>query len=753
MAKALPPGEIVTKAGTFVANVLPDPFDERDLEYRPRLQPLPPVLDRRKNAVVLEQKGNSCVGHALAAMINTVLSNAPGAQLPMPEVSPYMLYWLARRYDEFEGEEDLGSSLRGGLKGWFNHGCALRQEWKSLRTSRDLDDPVFREHCSERPLGAFYRINPFRLDDMQSALNELHVIVASAAIHNGWEEPILMRKGGGKPVHTIVRPDQPIAVGGHAFALVGYNEVGFLVQNSWGKGWGKGGFATLTYEDWLDSAYDAWVARPGVPRTPFAEGRNRAALATGGELATGPGPDLERLKDFVINLGNNGLLSRTGKATSSPQQIEKLFTKMDAQHRSWRQEGDTVRRIVLYAHGGLVPEKGGLETAQKHLDWWLSNRVYPVSFVWESGAGNVIFDQLADLVKSKLPFGGVGFDLAERFDRFVEKTAQKVGWAWEEMKENARLASKPIPAGATQWPPDGAAQKMAERPGASLTIDRLAKYIKDVGQHGEQVEVHMIGHSAGAVFHAALLDRLQQAQISVETLALAAPAIRVDDFEKRMLPHLGSTVRRTAVFALGDQRELDDWLSVGPIRFYFKSLLYLIARALEPEAGRSRFEVPLLGIAKFFNSGLRQKLTAAGGELITSPAVAPLESRCDARRHGEFDDDSLTMTSMLLRILGKTTVDPINVYRPFMVAASPAGAELPGAQGPLKGRQPLLRAAASSAPGGEAPPLELTAPAPTALRKSRILDMMMATGWQPVDSGDGGASTGPLVDSSAPSNP
>ena len=50
---------------------------------------------------------------------------------------------------------------------------------------------------------------------------------------------------------------------------------------------GHRGFATLPYEDWFDSAYDAWVARPGVPQTPFYSGRTRTAAATGGALATG----------------------------------------------------------------------------------------------------------------------------------------------------------------------------------------------------------------------------------------------------------------------------------------------------------------------------------------------------------------------------------------------------------------------------------------------------------------------------------
>ena len=39
----------------------------------------------------------------------------------------------------------------------------------------------------------------------------------------------------------------PSEVDGHAYALVGFNEQGFVLQNSWGPGWGAGGFAVLTY--------------------------------------------------------------------------------------------------------------------------------------------------------------------------------------------------------------------------------------------------------------------------------------------------------------------------------------------------------------------------------------------------------------------------------------------------------------------------------------------------------------------------
>ncbi len=78
MPKTVPPG-IITIPGvaSFAADAVPDPFDERDFEYRPRLQPLPPVVDQRdagEKRFVLQQTGNSCTGHAVAAMINTVLA-------------------------------------------------------------------------------------------------------------------------------------------------------------------------------------------------------------------------------------------------------------------------------------------------------------------------------------------------------------------------------------------------------------------------------------------------------------------------------------------------------------------------------------------------------------------------------------------------------------------------------------------------------------------------------------------------------
>jgi hypothetical protein len=658
MAKTQAPGTIeIPEVGTFVADAVPDPFDERDLEYRPRLEPLPDRLDQRPQKYVMKQRGNSCTGHALAAVINTVLGRA-STNGQAPRVSPYMLYYLARRYDEYEGEADEGSSLRGALKGWFHHGVVLEQRWAHLRRPRDIETDRFVAEARERPLGTFYRVNAFRLDDMQSAVNELNAVCVSALIHEGWIKPCVAERAG-ETIHVIARRTDSPGLGGHAFAIVGYNEVGFLVQNSWGESWGSGGFATLPYEDWLDSAYDAWVARPGVPKTPFASGRSSTEPTMSGAMATGPGPDLRRLSGHVVNLGNQGRLSASGRFASTPEQVDGIFGHMKRWHDTWVNGGAVDRRhIVLYAHGGLVSEATGLKTADKHLDWWLNNRIYPVYFAWQSGPAETMMDHLVDNTRGKLPAGGLRFDLVEQFDRLVERFARShVRWMWDEMKENARAASEPIGHDVTiEWPPttDKVRDGMASVPGGSLTVLRLAEYIQQEGP--DNVAVHLVGHSAGSIFLAGLLQRLVEAGIKISSMALLAPAIRVDEFRRDILAHAGSgkAIASCAVFALSDQRELDDTCGAGGVTTYSKSLLYLVSRALERADANGGAETPLAGMEKFFDrpvSGgtLRQVIDAVQGAAIFAASEADPRSRTDARSHGGFDDDSPTMTSVAMR--------------------------------------------------------------------------------------------------------
>ncbi len=341
MAKTVTPGTVELEHGSFEANAMPDVFDARDLEYRPRLQPLGNALEcRPKDRHVMVQSGNSCTGHAVAAMANAALA----ARGDTAHVSPYMAYALARRYDDYQGDADEGSSLRGALKGWFYHGLLTDSDWPSLDASPapDIDhDEDLAARARQRPLGAFYRVNATRLDDLQSAVSELSAVAAAAAIHDGWTKPVPVTRtvnGKKQSMHVITKTRTSKALGGHAFCIVGYNEVGFLVQNSWGPEWGHKGFATLPYDDWLESGYDAWVARPGVPAIISQRAGREVSTLAGGGLALAPAADINKLAPHVVNVGNNGRLSTSGRFTSSPAQLDQIFTKMRASHEEWEAE-------------------------------------------------------------------------------------------------------------------------------------------------------------------------------------------------------------------------------------------------------------------------------------------------------------------------------------------------------------------------------------------------------------------------------
>ena len=105
----------------FYLNAIGDTPDHRDYDYQPALIQLTPSVDPPVNPVVLDQgREGACTGFGLAAVINLLLERR-GEQR---QVSPRMLYEMARKFDEWEGEDYSGSSCRGAMKGWPGHRSA-----------------------------------------------------------------------------------------------------------------------------------------------------------------------------------------------------------------------------------------------------------------------------------------------------------------------------------------------------------------------------------------------------------------------------------------------------------------------------------------------------------------------------------------------------------------------------------------------------------------------------------------------------
>ena len=89
----------------FIRNVVPDHLDLRDRAYQPPVAVAPgSVLKPRYTDLPVLNQGdcNACTGFALSSVVGLLLRNA-GRRPAEAKVSPYMLYSMARRYDEFPG--------------------------------------------------------------------------------------------------------------------------------------------------------------------------------------------------------------------------------------------------------------------------------------------------------------------------------------------------------------------------------------------------------------------------------------------------------------------------------------------------------------------------------------------------------------------------------------------------------------------------------------------------------------------------
>jgi len=334
--------------------------------------------------------------------------------------------------------------------------------------------------------------------------------------------------------------------------------------------------------------------------------------------------ETEALRPHVINL-SEGQFRKSGRFLSTRTDVDAIFGDHIPKWAKSRPAGAKLD-IVFFAHGGLVDEKSGLEIARKHVDWWLSNGVYPVYFVWETGLFDAIRSILESVARNIPGFGRR--DLADfTTDPLVAAGCRALGGVhvWGAMKRNAELASM-------------------EGGGAHYTAQKLSQFC---AAPPGTVRLHAIGHSAGSIFHAHWLPVVQGHGVSFESLQLLAPAIRVDEFKGRLGPMLGHGVNGLTIYTMRDSFERDD----NCISVYRKSLLYLIHHALEPEK-----ETPILGLERSIDSDgqLRQLLGQTDRDIVwsvTSDSSGRSASRSTS--HGGFDDDPATMGSVAARVLGR----------------------------------------------------------------------------------------------------
>lgn len=618
-----------------------DSIDFRDRMYVPNLVEVPATRTLDKylayQPVILDQgREGACTGFGLAAVANHLIRIRVESGDLTP-VSSRMLYEMARRNDEWPGENYSGSSARGAMKGWHKYGVCDEAHWPYVHGKEDSVLSRDRlEDAQNCPLGAYFRVNHKDLVAMHSAISETGILYATATVHKGWSA---VKSDGLITYQTEV-------TGGHAFAIVGYDRDGFWIQNSWGSSWGDQGFARISYYDWLENGSDVWVARLGAPiriDNSIAYSSSTFPLSQMGQ-----GSSMADLRPHIVSLGNNGLPLHNGDFANSGSEI-RSFVSRDFPRitEKWKK-----KRILLYAHGGLVGEKGAVQRVAEYRKTMLDAEVYPLAFVWHSDFWSTLKNILGDALSQRRSEGI--FDKAkdfmlDRLDDTLEPIARYGGGksAWAEMKENALEATE------------------NKEGGAKIVIEELRKLISD----NPDIEVHVAGHSAGSIFMGPVVRELAKFT-SISTCSLWAPACTTALFKKYYLPLLkgaGRSIRELAIYTLTDAAERDDHCA----HIYHKSLLYLVSNAFEEEYRPLKWGwpgAPILGMAKFIyaDKTISALLTNKTASWILSPHADsnPLASS-NSTSHGGFDDDTATVTGTLARITGasasKTTAPEFRI--------------------------------------------------------------------------------------------
>ncbi len=564
-----------------------DIVDLRDRWYEPRLMPLD---DRRVKEFLPEvrDQGDSaaCTGFALATVIERV------ARRRGNQVSAQMLYRMARRHDDWPGDEDEGSSLRGALRGWYHQGVCDRLLWDDDQVVGDVTLDRCRS-ARTTTLGAYYRLRPV-LNEWHAALMEVEAAYVCAYLHDGWD----LAPGGREITYKRDGADGRGAL--HAFAVIGYDkDRGFRIQNSWGPGWGDNGRAWWSYDDWADNVEDAWVFRLAVPTGRLGSvATTRAAPSHAGIVRAAP--RRAEIAGHFVHF-DNGTFERSGAYWT---------TEHDLLETAEHVRGSVnYRHVMLHLHGGLVRPEDAARRVAALRRGFQRNGVYPLHVMWDTGLMQELWDIVTRRAHAAEARAG---GLADWFDAWLERVTHPVGSAlWAEIKRDAELVATGDDGGAL--------------------VSSLARMLD-----GGKRKLHIVAHSAGAVLGGNLLERFDEVGLPVASCSLLAPACTVSAFARQYAPRVGKMVGRMGVYVLDDRHERDDTAAL-----YRKSLLYYVSRAAE--AVRPGVPVPILGMQMFAEqAGLPCELIVSG----------PGNARSTARRHSGFDEDVPTLNNVLRAMLG-----------------------------------------------------------------------------------------------------
>jgi C1A family cysteine protease len=211
----------------------------------------PQRIDWREFCTPIEDQQvlNACTAHACLGLLQYFERRALGKVI---DPSRLFLYKMTRQLLHWTG--DTGTALRPTVKAMIRFGIPPEEHWPYELTKLDQQpDPFLFSFAKEVQSICYLRLDP-RGTSGEETLENIKAFLAAGF-------PSMF----GFPVLSSLSQDQDIPFptvfdflrGGQAVIAIGYDDVrvirstrgALLIRNSWGTGWGEGGYG------WLPDAY------------------------------------------------------------------------------------------------------------------------------------------------------------------------------------------------------------------------------------------------------------------------------------------------------------------------------------------------------------------------------------------------------------------------------------------------------------------------------------------------------------------
>ncbi len=249
---------------------LQDPPSGKDLDFAKDMLPRMTVgsgnvdLEPLCTPVSDQLRLSSCVANAAADAFE--LCTAVEGAVP-EEISRLQIYYNGRSRMSDDGEHNLvdrdeGMYIRAAFDAMRILGVCPEKMWPYKPENVGKRPPVSTFWYSlKHKIEAYFRITsqpaPDMLEQFRLALLSRHPVVFAVPVTDAFRE--------GSPSSPIPAPRASERVHGmHAIVAVGYQDGLVKIRNSWGRDWGRGGYAMLE---------PGWFTQLGAAVSPFVPTR------------------------------------------------------------------------------------------------------------------------------------------------------------------------------------------------------------------------------------------------------------------------------------------------------------------------------------------------------------------------------------------------------------------------------------------------------------------------------------------------